>query len=168
MLVVKVEGVQQVLNRLKNVDRKLAGNVERGLKKCGLYLLRESQKIVPVQIGTLKSTGITRKISGAGFSADIIVSYGSGLDYAITVHESPFLAHGEEFNIKHAAEIAAAGRMVQLKSGRTKWKPLTAAGTAAGGMFPRKKEEQYKFLEKPMRDGRDALLRILQNESLLK
>jgi len=168
MLVVKVEGVQQVLNRLKNVDRKLAGRVESGLKKCGLYLLRESQKIVPVQLGILKSTGNTRKVSGAGFSTDVVVSYGSGLDYAITVHENPYLAHGEEFNIKHAAEIAAAGKMVQLKSGRTKWKPLTAAGTAAGGMFPRKKEEQYKFLERPMREGRDALLRILRNESLLK
>jgi hypothetical protein len=173
-MLVQVKGVQEVLNRLKNVDRRLAGRVESGLKKCGLHLLRESQKIVPVQTGILKSTGITRKVSGMGFSTDVVVSYGAGLNYAVLVHEIPGIdlsspvTHGELFNIKHADEIATTGKMIKLKSGRMKWKPLTAAGTAAGGMFPRRKEEQYKFLEKPMREGRDALLRILKNEGLLR
>jgi hypothetical protein len=179
-MLVQVKGVQEVLNRLKNVDRRLAGRVESGLKKCGLHLLRESQKIVPVQTGILKSTGITRKVSGMGFSTDVVVSYGAGLNvephciYAVLVHEIPGIdlsspvTHGELFNIKHADEIATTGKMIKLKSGRMKWKPLTTAGTAAGGMFPRRKEEQYKFLEKPMREGRDALLRILKNEGLLR
>lgn len=167
MLVVKVKGIQEILSRFRTIDRSLGPKIERGLVKAGKHLLRAAQKIVPVQMGFLKASGYTRKVAGGGKTADIVVAYTEA--YAAIVHEVPGInlqspvTHGEMFNIKHAQEIAAAGKMVTSRSGKTKFKPTSAAGTTAGGMFPRKPEEQYKFLEKPMKEEKSTILKILQD-----
>ena len=56
----------------------------RGLKKAGLLLQRESQKVVPVDLGVLKASAFTRE-TGAGFATVVYVGYTAA--YAIYVHE---------------------------------------------------------------------------------
>jgi hypothetical protein len=55
------------------------------LKQAGLFIQRESQKIVPVEFGLLKNSARTRS-EGKGFDTAVIVSYGTS--YAIYVHEN--------------------------------------------------------------------------------
>ena len=83
---IKVTGVQQVIANLKKSTNRLGIGVARGLKKGGLLLQRESQKIVPVQVGDLHNAAFTRNVGGTGFRTDIVVGY-AGVDYAVYVHE---------------------------------------------------------------------------------
>jgi hypothetical protein len=98
----------------------------------------------------LKASWGIRK-EGSGLKTNVTIGY-FGVAYAAYVHEipNPPHAHGREFNIKHAAEIEAA-----------KGTPL---GTAQGGMFYRKPEEQWKFLEQPVREHRQEVLKIVRQE----
>ncbi len=154
--VMYLKGLDQVLRNINLANKKIEHAAERGLIEAGKYLREESRKIVPVQTGKLKASAfLPRNVGGKGLKADIIVGY-SGCDYGIFVHEDLVAqapparaAHGKFFNIKHAAEIATAKG--------------TPAGTAAGGMFNRKPEEQAKFLEQPMKDNRKTILRIIAN-----
>ena len=149
--IVKIKGMQQVISKLKRVPKDHLGpGVARGLKIAGLHLQRESQKIAPVQLGNLKNSAFTRA-SGSGLKTDVIVGYTAA--YAAYVHEDPDKAHGEDFNVKHAAEI------VHAKANNLK------AATAEGGMFKRGPNQQYKFLEKPAREHRTELLKIIRNEA---
>ncbi len=104
--------------------------------------------IVPVQLGTLKASCFVRSVGGKGFDTDIAVGYTAG--YAVYVHEDLTKAHGKEFNVKHADEIAAAAG--------------TPRGTAKGGMFPRGENQQTKFLERPMREERAGILKVIADE----
>ena len=158
MKVGRITGVNQMLKNLATAKMKFGFNLERGLVNAGKFLQRESQKIVPVQTGNLKNSAFTRKI-GSGVYVDVIVGYTAS--YAAYVHEDLTKAHGKDFNIKHADEIARAGEMKTTKSGRQVFKPKLKMGTAAGGMFPRGENQQAKFLEKPARDNRMILLNII-------
>ena len=146
---VKISGLPTVLRNLRKSGDRIARGVERGLIKGGIFLQKESQKIVPKQIGNLHGTAFTRNQGGSGVDADIIVGYTS--EYAVFVHEDLTKAHGREFNVKHAEEIEAATGTFQ--------------GTAEGGMFPRGEEQQAKFLEKPAREKRSKIIRIVANEA---
>lgn len=119
--IVRVSGLPTVLRNLRQARDKIAQATAKGLVKGGLHLQRKSQQIVPVQLGDLKNSAGTRNIGGRGFDADVIVFYNT--EYAVYVHEDLTKAHGREFNIKHADEIAAAVG--------------TPRGTAQGGMFLR-------------------------------
>lgn len=148
-------GVPEFLKKLRASKDKIAMACARGLVKGGLYLQRESQQLVPVQLGELKASAGTRNIGGQGFDADVVVFYGT--DYAVPVHEDLVAqapparaAHGKFFNIKHAAEIAAAKG--------------TPRGTAKGGMFKRGENQQAKFLEQPARELRTEILKIIAEE----
>ncbi len=147
--VLRISGVSAVLRNLSNSGDKIASAVKSGLVKGGLHLQRKSQEIVPVQLGKLKASARTRNVGGEGFDADIVVSYNT--EYAVFVHEDLTKAHGKEFNIKHADEIAAAVG--------------TPLGTAKGGMFLRGENQQAKFLEKPAREERREILRIIAAEA---
>lgn len=146
----EVTGVNKLVSNLLKVKRNIGRGVERGFVKSALFLMRESLKIVPVQIGNLRGSWDVRK-HGSGLRVDVEFGY-FGVAYAAYVHEipNPPHAHGQEFNIKHAAEIAAAKG--------------TPRGTAAGGMFNRKPEEQWKFLERPIREHTTDILDIIKNE----
>lgn len=144
-----VSGLPTVLRNLRRAGDRIAAGVQRGLTKGGLYLQAKSMDIVPVQLGTLKATAFTRNVGGQGFNADIVVGYNT--DYAVFVHEDLTKAHGQEFNIKHADEIAAAAG--------------TPRGTAKGGMFPRPENQQAKFLERPMRQYRREIIGIVADEA---
>lgn len=145
-----LEGVDSVLKNVNRASMKMAKAAEKGLLTAGAHLRNESLKIVPVQMGNLAASAYApRNVGGKGFMADVVVGYTA--EYAVWVHEipNPPHAHGKEFNVKHAAEIAAAKG--------------TAKGTAKGGMFNRRPDEQWKFLEKPMRTERRNILQIIRN-----
>jgi len=82
---ITITGMPRVLANLKKSKFTIAAGVERGLKRAGLFLQRESQKIVPVDTGTLKNGAFTRNIGGSGFDANVVVGYVA--DYAVYVHE---------------------------------------------------------------------------------
>lgn len=134
--VLYVEGLDQILRNVRKANIKIGQAAERGLLEGGKFLREESEKIVPVQTGELKDScyGPTN-VGEKGLKADVVVGYDA--DYAVYVHENPSAAHGEEFNVKYAAEIAA------------------------GRMTARKSEEQWKFLETPMRVHRNTIFKII-------
>lgn len=142
-----VTGVGEILKNLSRADKILGRRLERGLKKAGKFLLRETMAIVPVQFGDLKGSAFTRNVGGSGFRADIVVGYSAETGYAIYVHENLEAAHGKEFNIKHAEEIASASTSAQKRV----W-------------FERGENQQAKFLEEPARKKRREIIRIIKNE----
>lgn len=136
-------------NVLKNFERATSSyqrKIRYGLKLGGIYLQRKSQQIVPVQLGPLKASAFTRDI-GTVKRPDVIVGYTA--NYAVYVHEDLEKAHGQAFNIKHSSAIAGASKKQK---------------TAKGGMFLRGENQQAKFLEKPAREERTAILNIIYSK----
>jgi hypothetical protein len=167
MVTLEVKGVAQVVRNLRRYSKNLGRAVERGFVRAAKDIMRESKRYVPVQTGLLAASARIRKM-GKGMRTHIIVGY-FGVYYAAYVHEiaNPPHAHGQEFNIKHLDEIARAGRWSSsLKTRRTTFKPRGFAGTAQGGMFPRKPEEQWKFLERPVRTSLPMIRRVLKEEAM--
>lgn len=163
----EVKGIGDVVKKLRWWKSSFGRHLERGLVRAGAMLLRESKEYVPVQLGDLKASQEIRK-EGAGLRTVVTIGY-FGVEYAAYVHEipNPPHAHGQEFNIKHADEIARAGRWSSsLKTHRTTFKPYGKMGTAAGGMFPRGPKQQYKYLERPLREKRAEVLRIIREEGM--
>jgi len=80
-----IEGVREVLTKLRLRNERLAKGCNRGLRVAGLALQRESQKMVPVNFGVLKASAFTRA-NGEGFKTEVDVGY-TAL-YAIYVHEA--------------------------------------------------------------------------------
>ena len=85
-----VQGVREIQRAFKARRRATAKGLRRGLLKAGLFLQRESQKIVPIDTGNLRRSAFTRE-QGAGF--DIVVTVGYTASYAIYVHERVELRH---------------------------------------------------------------------------
>jgi len=152
-VVMEVKGIGALVKKLQKTQKNIGKKVTNGLLLAGHHIMRESVKIVPVQTGALKASYLVRKKT----ATHIEIGY-EGMEYGAWVHEIPNAwskygpphAHGKEFNIKHAAEILAA-----------KGTPL---GTVEGGMFNRKSDEQYKFLEKPLKDEHLTVLKTIRNE----
>lgn len=89
----KITGMSTVLNNLKKSKVIIGDHVEKGLKKAGLFLQRESKLVTPVDTGNLVGGAFTRNIGGSGFYADIVVGYLAA--YAVYVHEILDNAHKE-------------------------------------------------------------------------
>lgn len=87
---VQVVGVDKVIRRLERIRDAQGRAVERGLLRAGLFLQRESQKVVPVDTGALRNSARTRK-EGGGFKTVVYVGYTQ--TYAIFVHEMVHLRH---------------------------------------------------------------------------
>ena len=87
-----VKGLATILVNLEKSSKATAKGVQRGLKKAGLLVQRESQKIVPIDTSNLKASAFTRA-KGKGF--DTIVSVGYTAAYAIFVHENLDAKHKE-------------------------------------------------------------------------
>jgi len=86
----RVSGVREVLQNMLRANKDIARNVARGLKRAGLFLQRESMKIVPIDTSALKNSAFTRA-TGMGMSTDVIVGYTTL--YAVYVHERMDLRH---------------------------------------------------------------------------
>lgn len=163
---IEIKGVDKVIRNLRRtLPRKIGRGTENGFMVAAHMIMRESLKIVPVQTGNLKASWNIKK-HGSGIRTIVEFGYFLGTEggktYAPYVHEIPSpsfagkttakrrVTHGAEFNIKHAAEIERA---------KGTWR-----GSREGGMFYRKPEEQWKFLEKPIRDNQKKILSIIARE----
>ena len=82
---VSITGIKPVLANLKKADVSLGMRAALGLKAAGLFLQRESQRLVPVDTGNLKASAFTR---AAGFGHTMTVTVGYTANYAIFVHEA--------------------------------------------------------------------------------
>jgi hypothetical protein len=140
----KVTGVKNVIAGLRTGTARFDEGLKRGLWAAGLFLHRESVKIVPVQTGNLKNSGFVFSV-GKGH----VVAVGYSADYAAYVHENLEAAHGAEYNIKHADEISRA--------------KADKRSTAESGNFNRGENQQAKFLENPAKENRDEILRLIAN-----
>ena len=146
---IKVTGISKLMSNIDKMDKMMGAKAARGLNLASVLVARESLKIVPVQIGNLKGSWFRRR-EGMGFQTTY--HFGYTAKYAVFVHEVENATHGAAFNALHAAEIAHA-KSKGLKS-----------STAKGGMFNRGENQQWKFLEKPIRDNKQMLLSIIYKE----
>jgi len=150
MILAPVFNTKELIAKIGVVKTNMAAGLERGLVKGGGLLYNESRRFCPVMTGTLKASARVEK-KGSGLTTDVIVSYGSKNDekvqYAVYVHQDMEKAHGWRFNTKHADRIANAHTPEQRKY-----------------YFNRKPEEQAKFLERPAREQKDAILNIIAEE----
>lgn len=103
-------GIKRELSGFRFAKGELGQRVQRGLEVVGRYILRESQKIVPIDTKKLHDSGFTGISSGGGFSTVVVVGYDT--PYAKFVHEdkpgkySP-LRHGSDYNAYYASHIGA-------------------------------------------------------------
>ena len=86
----QVIGTKSVVRNLKRRGVIVGKGTATGLKQAGLFLQRESQLVVPVQLGNLKNSAYTRA-RGQGFTTVVRVGYTAG--YAIYVHEDMNARH---------------------------------------------------------------------------
>jgi hypothetical protein len=107
--VVKIEGVKAILKNMVLFQKEHAVAYSRGLKKAGLFLQRESQKIVPVDTGALKNSAATR-VAGQGLKTEVSVLYTQS--YAIYVHENLNARHAPG---KQAKFLEAPARQHRMK-----------------------------------------------------
>lgn len=149
----KVQGIREIKQALDKIQHIHAQGLARGLMRAGLWLQRESMLLVPVLTGQLKNSANTRQ-EGGGFEVSVVVSYGT--EYAVYVHEDMEAAHGAAFNAKYADKIAWAARS------RSK-----LARKARKYYFKRGENQQAKFLETPLRTGRDKMRRMIVDAATL-
>lgn len=139
-----VKGLAKLLKQLEATKKRHKKGSERGLKKAGLALLRGSLDEVPVDAslgsaaGTLRASGYAGPVTEDGDRMIMPVGYTD--EKALMVHEILENAHGREFNIKHAEEIAA------------------------GKEVPRGEEQKAKFLTDPLREMHDELMKLIKEE----
>ena len=136
---IEVTGITDALNSSKATRGRLLAGVNNAVNKIGLLLLREAKLRAPHDVGDL--------IRSARFKrdgADGVVAFRS--DYAAIVHEDPRanpavkqVTHGQDYNIKHAADIAM-GRKYWYKNRMRKY-------------HTRRPQEAWKFLENPAREN---------------
>ncbi len=140
-----ISGIDEIIRNLKRVDAQIGRGVARGLKRGGILLQRESQKIVPVDKGPLKASAFTRNVGGSGFKTDIVVGYTTG--YAVYVHGDLEALHGAAYNEKYGALIT------DVDTGEERREKL------------RGPNQQAKFLEQPARNLRPVILKIIYQEA---
>ena len=157
----EIKNLKEFIQKLEKASNRILSRAERGLVEAGQFLQGKSMEIVPVQTGYLRASAFTRKVS----QGHVIVGY-TAL-YAAYVHENPNAAHGQAFNIKHAERISRANQRLYfsegepLRSGVTRRVSGQKAGTRRSTYFNRGPNQQYKFLEKPARENRADMLRII-------
>lgn len=89
--IAKIVGERELRTRLKAETARRIRGLRRGLRKGGLFLQRESQKIVPVDTGALKNSAFTRDVTKVDTFPVVIVGY--TINYAIFVHENVDAKH---------------------------------------------------------------------------
>ena len=94
----KVEGAKKIAKRLREESHRITTGIARGLAKAGLFLQRESQKIVPIDTSALKNSAVTI-VQGEGLSTVVIVGYFQS--YALYVHEDLNARHAEGKSAKY-------------------------------------------------------------------
>jgi hypothetical protein len=86
---VKLEGLD-ALAKVYSAAQKPPAYLARAITSEARVVLNESKKIVPVKLGTLRSSGTVEKPVITPTRASVTVSYGgSSAPYALIVHEVP-------------------------------------------------------------------------------
>jgi hypothetical protein len=126
VVIIKLTGVSEIKAAMEKASRRLSTSTREALTRAGLFLQRESQKIVPVKHGVLKNSAGT-SVSGQGWFTEVVVYYTAS--YAVWVHERTDLKHkpGKEAKFlekparEKRAEILAliAGDIVTDMEGKT-------------------------------------------------
>lgn len=112
---VQVKGVAELRRMLKKKQREHSRKFAIGVKRAGLWLLRESMKIVPVDTSALKNSApnVTR---ADGMGWDTVMTVGYGQEYAIYVHE--------DLNARHKPGKVAKFLETPLRNGRGEMRKL--------------------------------------------
>lgn len=82
---VQILGIPQIRKNLRARQARTMLRTAAGIKAVGLFLQRESQRLVPVDTGNLKASAFTRA-SGTGPNFNVTVGYTAA--YALFVHEA--------------------------------------------------------------------------------
>ena len=82
--VTRITGVDSVIRKMRKSKKMTGKALEAGLKRGGLYVQRESQKVVPIDLGNLKNSAFTRAFR-SGLRTVVVVGYTAF--YAVYVHE---------------------------------------------------------------------------------
>lgn len=128
-----VQGVKAIRDAIEANGKALAKGVRVGLHRAGLFLQRESQKIVPIDTGALRESAHTR-MEGRGLGSVVVVGYST--DYAVPVHEDLDADH-------------SLGRRSKKTGKRQKLGTRHMPGKLA------------KYLEKPLREKADRIAEIV-------
>lgn len=82
-----VQGVKAITKAFKAHEKAVFKGFRVGLLRAGLFLQRESQKLVPIDTGDLRRSADTREeIDTKAGTHAVTVSYGT--NYALFVHEN--------------------------------------------------------------------------------
>lgn len=102
-----VQGLKEVRSAITAHQAATIKGLRVGLLRGGLFIQRESQKIVPVDTGALKASASTRA-EGQGMDTQVIVSYGQ--DYAVFVHENLTAKHKPGKTAKYLERVVREKR----------------------------------------------------------
>lgn len=86
--IIKIDGFQEIYKNLGLIEEEITAAAFKGIKKLGEVILGESQKLVPVDTGTLKNSGTTRSNK---LEKSVTISYNT--PYARKQHEDNTLNH---------------------------------------------------------------------------
>lgn len=86
----RIDNIRAVKRALRKECKRRTDALARGIYRAGLFLQRQSQLIVPVDTGALRSSAYTRRMPIAD---PIIVVVGYTQSYAIYVHENLWSWH---------------------------------------------------------------------------
>lgn len=135
--VLKVKGLQKVVENLRKMQIYTPRAVERGLVAGGLFIQRESQLRVPVDTGNLKASAFTRVVPNAGsMYPGVIVGFTAG--YALYVHE-------------------AVGMKLKGQP-----RPKNLGGSSRGKFWDPQGRAQAKFLESVVREKKSEIVEIVK------
>ena len=83
-------GISHAIAALKRMQEDIPKELDRALYSEGLNIFRKSQRIVPVDKGFLKGSGVIEK----PVNHEVIIGYGGpAASYALYVHEDPEAQH---------------------------------------------------------------------------
>ena len=102
-------GMSLIRKAAKSADKQTRRAARRGMVKGGLFLQRESQKIVPIDTTNLQGSAVTRDI-GTPQNPDVVVAYGRDASYSVYVHENPHAHHAPGKRYKFLEEPARTKR----------------------------------------------------------
>lgn len=121
-MTIEISGVPELLARLAVAPEVAVQAMASALYSEAQSILSDSQPLVPVETGTLRSSGAVELPAIAGTEIEVVIGYGGAAqDYAIVQHEHVEFAHPnggqakflEQPALEHAAtmEIRLAGRL---------------------------------------------------------
>lgn len=109
--IIQVRTHGQVRAKLQSFRTRLGAGVQRGIDRAALFLLRESQAIVPVDTGALRASGRVAT-EGEGITRKALVVYGTG--YGVYVHEDLYARHAPGKSAKFL-ERPAREKVAEIK-----------------------------------------------------